>query len=49
MGKESKKNKKIGKKSNDMNAMDQGLNLVSQTVNNATGLDRGNDGKQMKS
>jgi len=40
-----KKSKKIGQKSDSMNAMDQGLNLIFQTVNNATGLDKGNDGK----
>ena len=40
-----KKSKKIGQKSGSMNAMDQGLNLIFQTVNNATGLDKGNDGK----
>ena len=45
----SKKSKKMGEKSNEMNAMDQGLNLVSQTVNHAIGLDKGNDGKQKKS
>ena len=28
-----------------MNTMDQGLNLVFQTVNNATGLDKENNGK----
>ncbi|WP_019156710.1 hypothetical protein [Robertmurraya massiliosenegalensis] len=41
-----KKEHKRGQKSDSMNAMDQGLNLVSQTVNNATGVDKGNDGKK---
>ncbi len=44
MGKQNK-SKKVGQKSDDMNAMDQGLNLIVQTVNNATGIDEGNDGK----
>ncbi|WP_182480461.1 hypothetical protein [Peribacillus asahii] len=39
------KSKNIGQKANSMNAMDQGLNLVAQTINNATGIDKGNDGK----
>jgi len=39
------KDKNMGQKSESMNAMDQGLNLVVQTVNNATGIDKGNDGK----
>lgn len=39
------KSKNIGQKANSMNAMDQGLNLIFQTVNNATGMDEGNDGK----
>lgn len=37
--------KKVGQKSDEMNAMDQGLNLIVQTFNNATGIDKGNDGK----
>ncbi|WP_170110110.1 hypothetical protein [Peribacillus acanthi] len=40
---------KISKESDQnaesMNTVDEGLNLVSQIVNNATGLDKGNDGK----
>ncbi|WP_449620920.1 hypothetical protein [Robertmurraya sp. Marseille-Q9965] len=36
---------KVGQKANSMNAMDQGTNLISQVINNATGLDKGNDGK----
>lgn len=48
--KKSKKNvNNIGQKSSEMNAMDQGLNLVYQTVNQATGMDKGNDGKITKS
>ncbi|MDQ0270809.1 hypothetical protein [Cytobacillus purgationiresistens] len=39
------KSREIGQKSDEMNAMDQGLNLFSQVINNATGIDRGNDGK----
>ncbi|MEI5906906.1 hypothetical protein WAK64_07515 [Bacillus spongiae] len=39
---------KVGQKSDDMNAMDQGLNFIAQVVNNATGLDKGNDGKMEK-
>ncbi|WP_197090966.1 hypothetical protein [Bacillus sp. FJAT-27231] len=39
------KDKKIGQKADSMNAMDQGLNLIMQTINNATGIDKGNDGK----
>ncbi|MEQ2525224.1 hypothetical protein WMO40_00810 [Bacillaceae bacterium CLA-AA-H227] len=35
----------VRQKANSMNAMDQGTNLVSQVINNATGLDKGNDGK----
>ncbi|MGG0719645.1 hypothetical protein ABE096_18965 [Robertmurraya massiliosenegalensis] len=41
-----KKANKRGQKADSMNAMDQGLNLVSQTINNATGVDKGNDGKK---
>ncbi|MBM7648640.1 hypothetical protein JOC78_001586 [Bacillus ectoiniformans] len=40
--------KEIGQKSSSMNAMDQGLNLIAQTINRATGLDKGNDGKVEK-
>ena len=43
--KKQTKDKNIGQKSESMNVMDQGLNLVVQTVNNATGIDKGNDGK----
>ncbi|GAA0337872.1 hypothetical protein GCM10008967_30180 [Bacillus carboniphilus] len=43
MLKEENKSKELGQKSDSMNAMDQGLNLVAQVVNNATGLDKGND------
>lgn len=43
--KKQEKSKGIGQKSNSMNAMDQGINLVAQTVNNATGIDKGNDSK----
>lgn len=43
--KQHPKSKDIGQKTNSMDTMDQGLNLVFQTVNNATGLDKGNDGK----
>ncbi|USK68918.1 hypothetical protein [Peribacillus asahii] len=46
--KEQEKSKNIGQKANSMNAMDQGLNLVAQTINNATGIDKGNDGKVSK-
>ncbi|MEC2078363.1 hypothetical protein [Metabacillus fastidiosus] len=46
--KEQEKSKDIGQKSNSMNAMDQGLNLVAQVINSATGLDKGNDGKVNK-
>ncbi|MGG3805183.1 hypothetical protein [Metabacillus fastidiosus] len=42
--KEQEKSKDIGQKSDSMNATDQGLNLVAQMINNATGLDKGNDG-----
>ncbi|MBN6889262.1 hypothetical protein ACUXCC_004531 [Cytobacillus horneckiae] len=42
---ENEKSKEIGQKSDEMNAMDQGLNFFSQVVNNATGIDKGNDGK----
>ncbi|WP_170209240.1 hypothetical protein [Robertmurraya kyonggiensis] len=40
MPKENKSS--VGQKAN---AMDQGTNLVSQVINNASGLDKGNDGK----
>jgi hypothetical protein len=43
-----KKDKKIGEKSKAMNAMDQGLNIISQTFNRATGVDEGNDGRDDK-
>ena len=43
--KKPEKSKEVGQKSDSMNAMDQGLNLIVQTFNNATGLDKGNDGK----
>ena len=46
--KKQEKFKDIGQKAGSMNAMDQGLNLVAQTVNPATGLDKGNDGKTNK-
>ncbi|MGD6854979.1 hypothetical protein [Bacillus infantis] len=40
------KDKKIGEKSESMNAMDQGLNIISQAFNRATGVDEGNDGRE---
>jgi hypothetical protein len=40
-----KQSKASSPTSNSMSPMDQGLNLVFQTVNNATGLDKENDGK----
>ncbi|WP_018392967.1 MULTISPECIES: hypothetical protein [Bacillaceae] len=43
--KKQEKSKDAGQKSNSMNAMDQGINLIAQTVNNATGIDKDNDGK----
>ena len=43
--KKQEKSKKIGQKADSMNAMDQGLNLFPQIFNNATGIDKGNDGK----
>ncbi|USK58561.1 hypothetical protein [Peribacillus asahii] len=46
--KKQEKSKNIGQKANSMNAMDQGLNLVAQTINNATGIDKGNDGEISK-
>ncbi len=42
------KSKKIGQKSTKMNPMDQGLNVIVQAVNQATGLDKGNDGERKK-
>lgn len=42
--KEQAKNK--AQKSNEMNSMDQGTNLVAQVFNNMTGVDKGNDGKK---
>lgn len=44
--KKQEKNKKIGEKSESMNAMDQGLNIISQAFNRATGVDEGNDGRE---
>ncbi|MDF1508553.1 hypothetical protein PZE06_10165 [Robertmurraya sp. DFI.2.37] len=41
-----KKQKKRGQKRDSMNAMDQGFNLVFQSFNRATGVDKGNDGKE---
>jgi hypothetical protein len=41
-----KKDKKVGEKMESMNAMDQGLNIISQTFNRATGVDEGNDGME---
>lgn len=41
-----RKSQNLGQKSNEMNAMDQGANLVAQTINQMTGLDKGNDGKK---
>ncbi|MBD7936938.1 MULTISPECIES: hypothetical protein [Cytobacillus] len=38
------KSKKIGQKQYEMDPMDQGLNLFSMMVNQATGIDKGNDG-----
>jgi hypothetical protein len=46
--KKQEKSKDIGQKADSMNAMDQGLNLVAQIVNNATGIDKGNDGRTNK-
>lgn len=46
--KKQEKSKVIGQKADSMNPMDQGLNLVAQVVNNATGIDKGNDGKIQK-
>ncbi|MDS9473223.1 hypothetical protein [Sporosarcina pasteurii] len=43
--KKPEKSKAVGQKSSEMNTVDQGLNLVAQVVNNATGIDKGNDGK----
>lgn len=45
MGKQ-RKQKSTAQTSDEMNAMDQGTNLVLQMFNNATGLDKGNDGKK---
>lgn len=42
------RSKKPALSSDSMNAMDQGLNLIVQTVNNATGLDKENDGRMGK-
>lgn len=38
------KSKKIGQKQSEMDPMDQGLNLFSMMINNATEIDKGNDG-----
>ncbi|MBO0998493.1 hypothetical protein IOC57_12145 [Bacillus sp. SD075] len=46
--KKQEKSKKIGQKADSMNALDQGLNLFPQIVNNASGIDQGNDGKIKK-
>ncbi|MGG0789901.1 MULTISPECIES: hypothetical protein [Bacillaceae] len=43
--KKQEKSKKLGQKADSMNALDQGLNLFPQIVNNAIGFDKGNDGK----
>ncbi|CAM3890705.1 hypothetical protein [Cytobacillus oceanisediminis] len=43
--KKQEKSKDIGQKADSMNPVNQGLNLVAQVVNNATGIDKGNDGK----
>lgn len=48
MMKKPQKSKDIGQKFDSMNTVDQGLNLIVQTVNNATGIDKGNDGKISK-
>ncbi|MDR4927801.1 hypothetical protein [Peribacillus simplex] len=46
--KKQEKSKNLGQKADSMNALDQGLNLFPQIVNNATGIDKGNDGKVNK-
>lgn len=38
------KSRKIGQKQYEMDPMDQGLNLFSMMINQATGIDKGNDG-----
>ncbi|MCM3677467.1 hypothetical protein M3699_27795 [Peribacillus simplex] len=43
--KKQEKSKNLGQKADSMNALDQGLNLFPQIVNNVTGIDKGNDGK----
>ncbi|MBY6036578.1 hypothetical protein KUV80_07935 [Fictibacillus nanhaiensis] len=43
--KKQDKSKDSNQKADSMNPVDQGLNLVAQVVNNITGLDKGNDGK----
>ncbi|AGX02344.1 MULTISPECIES: hypothetical protein [Bacillaceae] len=43
---EQKKDKKVGEKMKSMDAMDQGLNIISQAFNRATGVDEGNDGRE---
>lgn len=45
MGKQNK-TKSTGQKSDEMNALDQGPNLIFQAINRATGLDKSNDGKK---
>ncbi|MDQ0882084.1 hypothetical protein [Peribacillus sp. V2I11] len=46
--KKQEKSKNLGQKADSMNALDQGLNLFPQIVNNVTGIDKGNDGKVNK-
>ncbi|WHY96891.1 hypothetical protein [Peribacillus simplex] len=43
--KKQEKSKNLGQKADSMNALDQGLNLFPQIVNNAIGIDKGNDDK----
>ena len=43
--KKQKQSKASSPTSNSMSTVDQGLNLIFQIVNNATGLDKENDGK----
>ncbi|WP_309087342.1 hypothetical protein [Domibacillus sp.] len=40
--------KKTGQKDESIKTMDQGLNLIVQAVNNATDIDKSNDGKKNK-
>lgn len=42
---EKEKSNEIGQKLDEMNSMDQGINIFAQILNNATGIDEGNDGK----